>query len=279
MSRVDLHIHSTASDGNLNPGEIVARSSRRGLSVIALTDHDTVEGVAPAQEAASACPALRIIPGLELSSVSRGHEVHILGYLIDIRHEGLLLGLEKMRSFRNERARAMIEKLAGLGVHINWNTVKRIAGGGSLGRPHIARAMLEMGYVTSFEEAFTRYIAYEGPAYVQGPRISSVEAIELILRAGGVPVLAHPLSIDDWQTKIPELKDAGLSGIEIYYDGYTAMEMDGISKFAGKYGLIATGGSDFHGVNPVTETALGGTEVPIEVVGSLFRLAMRGVIH
>jgi predicted metal-dependent phosphoesterase TrpH len=273
VSRVDLHIHSTASDGRFSPEEIVAKAARQGLTVIAITDHDTVSGIAPAQAAASAFPALRLIPGVELSADFSSGEVHVLGYFIDINHEGLKLELEKMRGSRNERALAMIEKMADLGVYIEWSRVKELAGGGSVGRPHLARAMLERGYVASIGEAFSKYIGRDGLAYVRRRKVTPAEAVELILRSDGLPVLAHPLFIEDWRRLALELKGAGLVGIETYYNGYTASEVDGLRTFAGKYGLIATGGSDFHGIDPDTETFLGGVEIPMESADHLLALA------
>jgi len=273
VSRVDLHIHSTASDGRLTPPEIVAKAVEQGLSVIALTDHDTTEGIAPALAAASAFPGLRVIPGVELSTDFAQGEAHILGYFIDNTHEELRARLERMRNSRCERAREMIAKLKGLGIHIEWPRVQEIAGGGSVGRPHLAQAMLEKGYIGSFREAFTDYIGRGGPAYAERRKMTPVEAVELILRADGLPVLAHPLFIDDWQAMAVELKGAGLVGIEAYYDGYTAQEINSLRVLAEKNGLIMTGGSDFHGIDAGTETALGGADVPMEVAERLVALA------
>ena len=273
VSRVDLHIHSTASDGRLTPPEIVAKAAEQGLTVIALTDHDTTEGIAPALAAASAFPGLRVIPGVELSADFAQGEAHILGYFIDNTHKELRARLESMRNSRCERAREMISKLEGIGIHIEWPRVQEIAGGGSVGRPHLAQAMLEKGYIGSFREAFTDYIGRGGPAYAERRKMTPEEAVELILRADGLPVLAHPLFIDDWQAMIVELKGAGLVGIEAYYNGYTAREIDSLRVLAEKNGLIMTGGSDFHGIDAGTETALGGADVPVEVAERLMALA------
>ncbi|MDD5510260.1 MAG: PHP domain-containing protein [Dehalococcoidales bacterium] len=273
VSRVDLHIHSTASDGRLSPAEIVAKAAGLGLTVIALTDHDTTDGIAPARAAADDFPGLRVIPGVELSADFAQGEVHILGYFIDGTHQELRAGLEAMRNSRSERAREMIVKLDNLGVHIEWPRVQEIAGSGSVGRPHLALAMLEKGYVGSFREAFTNYIGRGAPAYAERRKVTPVEAVELILRAGGLPVLAHPLFINDWRGMVVELKGAGLVGIEAYYNGYTAQEIDSLRVMAEKHGLITTGGSDFHGIDAGIETALGGVDVPVEVVGRMAALA------
>ena len=167
----------------------------------------------------------------------------------------------------------MISKLEGIGIHIEWPRVQEIAGGGSVGRPHLAQAMLEKGYIGSFREAFTDYIGRGGPAYAERRKMTPEEAVELVLRADGLPVLAHPLFIDDWQAMIVELKGAGLVGIEAYYNGYTAREIDSLRVLAEKNGLIMTGGSDFHGIDAGTETALGGADVPVEVAERLMALA------
>lgn len=272
-SRVDLHIHSTASDGRLSPEEIVAKAAGLGLNVIALTDHDTTDGVAPAQATAADFPGLRVIPGVELSADFAQGEAHILGYFIDDTDKELRVGLEAMRNSRSERAREMIVKLNNLGIHVEWPRVQEIAGSGSVGRPHLALAMLEKGYVGSFREAFTNYIGRGAPAYAERRKVTPVEAVELILRAGGLPVLAHPLFINDWQALVVELKGVGLVGIEAYYDGYTAQEIDSLRVMAEKHGLITTGGSDFHGIDAGIETALGGVDVPVEVVERMAALA------
>ncbi|MBI3931028.1 MAG: PHP domain-containing protein, partial [Chloroflexi bacterium] len=156
---------------------------------------------------------------------------------------------------------------------IEWQRVKEIAGGGAIGRPHLAQAMLEKGYITSFKEAFTRYIGGGGPAYVERDKMTPLEAVTLILRASGLPVLAHPLTSHDPETIIIELKAAGLVGIEAYYGEYTAEEINRLVSLAKKHGLIATGGSDYHGIDASTETMIGGADVPVESAEQLIALA------
>jgi len=273
VSEVDLHIHSTASDGRLSPEEIVPKSAERGLTIIALADHDTVDSIAPALETARAFPGLKVIPCVEISTnVPRG-EVHVLGYFIDYTSRELKVRLERMRSSRRERARGMIAKLRSLGIHIEWQRVQEIAGSGSIGRPHIAQAMLEKGYIASVKEAFTKYISRGGPAYVERGKMTPVGAVELILRANGLPVLAHPLTIDDLEAVVIELKAIGLVGIEAYYNGYTADEVSRLVSLANRHNLIATGGSDYHGLDASTETMIGSTDVPIEAAERLIALA------
>jgi len=277
VSKIDLHIHSTASDGKLSPADVVRKSAERGLTVIALTDHDTVDGIAPALAAAKVFPQLKVIPGVELSTDVPKGEVHVLGYFVDYTDHKLETTLERMRHSRRERAYGMVTKLGKLGIHIEWQRVQEIAGSGSIGRPHIAQAMFEKGYIVSIKEAFTKYISRDGPAYVERGKMTPQEAVELILRTNGLPVLAHPLTINDPETMVIELKAAGLVGIEAYYNGYTAEEIYSLVNLADKHNLIATGGSDFHGLDTSTETMIGGVDVPIESAEQLIALAEQRV--
>lgn len=277
MSEVDLHIHSTASDGRFSPAEIVAKSAAAGLTVIALADHDTVDGIIPALEAAKAFPRLKVIPCVEISTDVPNGEVHVLGYFIDYTDGELQAILERMRNSRRERAQKMVAKLKDLGVYIEWDRVRQIAGSSSFGRPHIARAMLEKGYIDSLKEAFNKYISRSGPAYVEREKKTPVEAVELILRSNGLPVLAHPLTAPEPEAMVMELKEAGLVGIEAYYGGYTAEEIDRLVRLADKYGLITSGGSDYHGLDDTDETMLGGVDVPLESAERLIALAKQRV--
>ncbi len=273
MSEVDLHIQSTASDGRFSPAEVVRKSAEAGLTVIALADHDTVDGIVPALEAAKTFHQLKVIPGVEISTDVPQGEIHLRGYFVDYTRSELLTTLARMRNSREERAQKMIAKLRGLGLPIEWERVKEIANTGSIGRPHLAQAMLEKGYIASIKEAFTKYIGWGGPAYVERDKITPVEAVELILRANGWPVLAHPLTINDPEAMIVELKAGGLVGIEAYYAGYTTEEIKRLVGLADKYGLIATGGTDYHGMDTSTETPIGGVDVPIAAVEQLSALA------
>ena len=273
MSKVDLHIHSTVSDGRLSPAEVVRKSAEAGLTVIALADHDSVDGTVPALEAAQTSPWLRVIPAVEISTYVPKGEVHVLGYFIDYTHRELQATLKRMRNSRREQAQGMITRLRELGLPIEWQRVKEIAGSGSTGRPHIAQAMLEKGYIASIKEAFDKYISWGGPAYVERDKMSPIEATKLILRTSGLPVLAHPLTISDPEMVIAELKAAGLVGMEVYYKDYTEDERNGLARLARKYKLIATGGSDYHGLDASTETMIGGTDVPLESAEQLIALA------
>jgi predicted metal-dependent phosphoesterase TrpH len=272
MSLVDLHIHSTASDGKFAPAEIVAKAAGLGLKVIALADHDSVAGIEPAINAAKAFPGLTFIPGVEISTDLPDGEAHILGYFIDYKDLDFEKALEKFRDSRTGRGRRMVEKLNALGVKIDWARVQEIAGDGAIGRPHVAQAMLEKGYVKTFEEAFDRYIGHGGPAYVEREKMTPEEAVALIVRAKGIPVLAHPFTVKNPEAMVPSLKKAGLAGIEAYYKDNTPAATQNTLRLAQKYGLIATGGTDYHGISD-TEVMLGGTDVPIAAAEKLLALA------
>ncbi|MFC2072386.1 PHP domain-containing protein [Chloroflexota bacterium] len=273
MSKIDLHIHSTASDGRFSPAEVVRKAAGAGLTVIALADHDTVDGVVPALEAAKTFPWLKVIPCVEISTYVPTGEVHVLGYFIDYTHAELQATLRIMRDSRQERAQGMIAKLRNLGLPIEWERVKEIAGSGSIGRPHLAQAMLEKGYIASIKEAFTMYIAWGGPAYVERKKMTPREAVELILQANGLPVLAHPLTTNDPEAMVIELKASGLVGIEAYHDGCNSEEINRLVSLANRYSLIVTGGSDYHGLDDSAETMIGGAGVPIESAEQLIALA------
>lgn len=277
--KVDLHTHTTASDGVLTPSQLVAQAARRGLGVLAITDHDSTEGIAEALEAARDYPSLTVIPGVELSTdVPRG-EVHILGFYIDYSNESFQARLEAMRHSRVDRARRMVAKLKDLGMTIRWERVLELANGGSVGRPHIAEALLEAGHVGSFQEAFIRYIGREGPAYAEREKLTPVEAVALIVQVGGLPTLAHPGDMEDLPSYLAQLEAAGLVGIEVYYNGYGPETTGRLLKVARSYGLIVTGGSDYHGHGGKGEGELGSLDVPLESARALMALAgqRRGV--
>jgi len=263
---VDLHTHSTASDGELTPSALVQLALTRGLTTIALTDHDAVGGL-DAAIAAARGTALEVIPGVELSTDVPQNEVHLLGYFMDWHAAHFQAMLEKFREGRCGRAEKMARKLGALGAPISFARVKEIAGDGSIGRPHVARALVEAGHVASVDEAFSKYISRNGPAYVEHYRLTPEDAVTLILRAGGVPVLAHPRDVTGYL--VPLVK-VGLLGLEVYYDGYDEIARRDLLRLAKQYGLIVTGGSDFHGLNKMAYTSgLGEAQVPPEVVERL----------
>jgi hypothetical protein len=282
VNQVDLHTHTTASDGSLTPTQLVQRACRLGLKVLGITDHDSVGGVAEGQAAGASC-GLEVIPGVEINTDVPGAEVHVLGYFVDPLHEELNRQLERIREGRVGRAKKMAEVLTQMGAPVRFERILEIAGEGSVGRPHVAQALLEAGHVTSYSEAFGKYIGRESPAYVERMKFSPAEACALIRRAGGVPVLAHPVFFDRWgkiktqfdESKLlPEMLAEGLAGLEVYYSGYDAITIEYLLARARHYGLLATGGTDFHGIRP-NEPDLGGVYVPMKVVRRLKERAGR----
>ena len=262
--RADLHVHTTASDGQCTPEEVVEMARALGLRAIAITDHETTLGNSPARRAARGT-GLFVIPGVEISTESALGEVHILGYFVQPQGNGLEHKLRAMRQARLARARKMVDRLARLGMPIAWERVREIAAGESVGRPHVARAMLERGYVSSIDEAFDLYIGSGGPAYVPRRHVSPAEAIAMIMEARGVAVLAHPLRVAGI---VPELAKLGLQGLETSYPGYSPDEVAYLSAIARQHGLVETGGSDFHGPE-VISVELGAATAPFEAVTAL----------
>ena len=269
---LDLHVHTTASDGRLTPAETVALALQRGLRVLAITDHDSTGGVEPAVDAARGS-ALEVIAGVEINTDTPKGEAHVLGYFVDPTHPRLGAQLADRRRARFERGQGIVQKLHALGLAIEWERVQEIAGadeGGAVGRPHVARALEERGYVSSTQEAFEKYIGRGGPAYVEYEKLTPEEAIAMIRGAGGVAVLAHPSTIEGLDAYAAELKSAGLDGLECYYGRYPEETVLALVALADRLELVATGGSDYHGSEQVTYNAtLGGTDVPESVVRAL----------
>ncbi len=268
-SRVDLHCHTTASDGGLTPTQLVERAASLGIEVIGITDHDTTEGLLAAQVAARRW-GITVVPGVEISTVSGSEEIHLLGYFVDLDNPDLQALLTRTREARRVRAQKMLVLLAKLGLPIEWErVVDRSGGGGSIGRPHVAATLLEAGHVSSYDEAFNLWIGRGCPAYVERYRIAPEEAIQLVCQSGGVPVLAHPYFYNrdgerrealDLRRWLPQLQSAGLAGIEVYYPHYPRHVSRQLLDMAVQYGLIITGGSDFHG--GMMGNGLGSVSVP-----------------
>lgn len=273
MGKVDLHIHTTASDGKFPPVEVVRKAWAAGLNYIAICDHDSVDGIMPALAAMPDYPGLLIISGVEINTDIPAGEVHILGYIYNYSNQELHATLKRLRESRIDRAKKMVMKLRGVGLKIDYERVEELAGGGSVGRPHVAQALLEKGYINNFREAFSKYIGRGGPAYVERDKITPEEAVQLIRRAGGIPVLAHPLTSDNYEELIQKLIPAGLLGIEAYYNNYSIEQVNELLYTANKYNLIATGGSDFHGLENNNELPLGTVGVPLDVVTKLLALS------
>jgi len=275
--KADLHLHTTASDGRLSPQELVRLALEVGLDVIAITDHDTVDGVDPALDAARMYDRITVIPGVEINTDVPKGEVHILGYFVDYHDDEFRTELLRLRNARRDRARKMVGKLHELGMKVEWNRVQELATGGALCRPHLARALVEKGYVKSEQEAFNKYIGHNGPAYVERRKLVPMEAVRLITNAKGLPVLAHPEDIPDLDSLLNELCNIGLRGIEIYYKDYGIDTINKLIQYASKYNLIATGGTDYHAFGDGLEVMIGNALAPSDSVMRLFTLAGRSI--
>lgn len=267
MKFVDLHLHTDFSDSTLSPAELVQVAVNAGLGAIAITDHDCVEGIEPAIREAKKFD-LEIIPGIELTAEKYGKEVHILGYFIDYHDKAFLEKLEKIKAIREKRIFDMVEKLKELGVDdIEAQDVFDLSGMGTVGRAHLASLLKKKGWVSSVSEAFKKYIGNNSPAYVSKFNMTPEQAIRTILDVGGIPVFAHPHNPGD-DNLISEFVSYGLKGLEVHYPGYPESIIKHYSSLAAKYGLILTGGSDFHG--DVKEgSVIGVPRVPYELVEKL----------
>jgi predicted metal-dependent phosphoesterase TrpH len=266
--RIDLHAHTTFSDGLLTPAELVQRAIERQLLAVAVTDHDTVAGVAPARVAAQG--ALEVVPGIEISSAQPGFDLHILGYFVDIEDTTLRERLVRFREERLERALEIVRRLAELGAPVEAETVLALAGPGVVGRPHVAEALVRAGHVESSDEAFRRFLGARGEAFVPRPAFRPADALALIHAAGGVSVLAHagPAMPD---AIIENLAAEGLQGLEVWHPQHGPSTVRRYRTLAARLGLLETGGSDFHG--PGRSLDLGDIAVPASALGPLKRAA------
>lgn len=269
--KIDLHAHTTASDGVLTPGELVELALAKGLRLLAITDHDSTDGVAGALVRAAGT-SLEVWPGIEISTDVPRAEVHMLGYFVDTTLSDFQETLSRLRDSRVVRAQQMVAKLNALGMPLTFERVRQLAGSGAVGRPHVAQAMVELGYVQTTRDAFNLYLSRNGPAYVERFKLTPIEAMQLIRTAGGMPVLAHPTYISpgedsgfDLERFVGELARAGLVGIECYYGDYPPETVDRLIEIARHFDLIPTGGSDFHGRGQYT-TDLGDRSIPEESI-------------
>lgn len=249
----DLHVHSVFSDGSETPERLIEIAVQKDLKTIALADHDTIEGIERAA-AYGKQKGVEVIPAIELSTARGGSEIHILGYFIDYKSPLLLAEINKYFKARLIRARKMVDKLNKLGVKISYDNVEKLAGDKFVGRPHIARAMKEAGYIEKVKDAFGReYIGNRGKAYVPKYRLSPEEGISLIIKADGIPVIAHPYLINKGTSyrgkELKKLKKNGLAGIEVYHTNHPPEATQYYHKLAVKLDLLITGGSDYHGAN------------------------------
>ncbi|MEA3305320.1 MAG: PHP domain-containing protein, partial [Candidatus Omnitrophota bacterium] len=258
-SYADLHIHTLYSDGTFTPREVVELAHKQGFLAIAITDHDCIDGIEPSI-AHAAKYGMEIIPAVELTAEEEDFEVHMLGYFIDWQAEWFTEKLKEIRTARVNRTYEMIAKLKGIGINIDPRKVFKISGPGSVGRLHLASALYSGGWTSSIGEAFRKYIGNNAPCYVRKFKLALKEAIDVIIRLGGVPVLAHPhtLGRDDL---IPVLTKWGLRGIEVYHTGHSANVTSHYEKLALKNNLLLTGGSDCHGMGK-SSVLLGRLKVP-----------------
>jgi 3',5'-nucleoside bisphosphate phosphatase len=272
---IDMHTHSTASDGLHSPSELVGLAHQAGLTMIALTDHDTTNGLAEAQ-AAGATLGVAVIPGIEINTYlpqGRG-EAHVLGYYLDTANSDLQAFLRFLRETREKRGERMVALLREQGYDITWERVRELAHG-TVGRPHVAMALMEKGYADSISDAFNRYINPGCPAYVPRFKMVPEDAVRMLRSVRGVPVLAHPMRLYGLEDDLlPRLMEAGLLGLECYYGPYDEPTVEHLLALAEQHGLVATGGSDYHGPG-VHPTPLGGRYVPPEAAEQVHALAER----
>ena len=265
---IDLHMHSTASDGQYEPVWLMEKAKKAGLTAVALTDHDAVVGIAEAQAAAERL-GLHFIPGIEISCKYSG-ELHMLGYGIDFESEAIRKACARFVELRDIRAQQILAFLAERGVELTLEDVEAQAGGRVLARPHFARAMLAKGYIENYREAFDKYLATPEFDKIERPKPEPKEGIRIIHEGGGKAVLAHPVSLklsgEALEKKVEELVNAGLDGIETYYGSHTQKQMDEYHALAQRFGLFETAGSDFHGEKVKPDIVLGcrkGTKEPL----------------
>jgi predicted metal-dependent phosphoesterase TrpH len=259
--RIDLHTHTTASDGTLTPRELVGKAVQHGVQVLAVTDHDSPVGLAAAGAEAAARPPLEIVPGLEINCDVEGAELHVLGYLVDYHAAWFQEFLQSQRAERAARVHRMAARLAELGMPIDPAEVFAIVRDGSPGRPHVAQVMVQRGYVKSVREAFDKYLHAGGPANVPRHRLTPAEAVAVIRKAQGVPVLAHP-GLAHRDEMIPDLVEAGLMGIEVYYAEHSPAQTAAYLEMCRRWDLVATGGSDYHGPQSGRSNSPGTPAVP-----------------
>ncbi len=275
MSGIDLHTHSTASDGSLPPHELVRRGKEIGLEAMALTDHDTVVGLAEFLAAGTRL-GMETIGGCELSVTTPSARMHIVGLWLPENPSGLNKVMEELREHRHQRNHVIIGLLHDLGMDLTYEEVKNIAGEGSVGRPHIAKALLEHGYVHSMDEAFGRYLGARGKAYAPKKVLSGKEAVDLLKREGATVIMAHPfqygLNIDHLAEELIRLKEFGLDGLEAYYNDHSPSQTRAMLELAKRLDLVVSGGSDFHGeAKPLIQLGKGrgNLHVPTDVLDRL----------
>lgn len=266
MKFADLHVHTFYSDSTFSPEEVVSCAAEKGLSAIAICDHDSVDGIDPCREI-GARMGVEIIPGIELTIEKADAEIHLLGYFMDYKVGWFVKKLKEIQKARVERIHKMVEKLNAEGIDVKAEDVFALSGKGSVGRLHLAQAMLKTGKVATFKEVFDKYIGFKKPCYVTNVRFTPKEAVETLLKIGGVPVIAHP-DVTGQDEYIPELMKYGLRGIEVYHTDHRPSVIKHYEALAEDKGLLMTGGSDCHGLGK-GRVLLGGVRVPYTIVEAL----------
>lgn len=277
---VDLHVHSNVSDGTLAPRDVVSHAADVGVAVMALTDHDTVDGIREAKEAAEE-KGIVFVPGIEISAGYKNRDIHILGYFIDTESQDFLKLLKGAWEKREERNLKIAERFRKFNIEIDLEAIKKISGSSVITRAHFARWLVDNGFCRSNSEVFDKYLGNDAPCYVPRDYMTREIAVKAIKDAGGIPVLAHPmlygLKSSEVETVVAELKEMGLKGIETYYSSNMGMDEEIVRGLADKYGLIKTGGSDYHGDNkPGLEIGTGRSgslKVPKQSAIDLFNAA------
>ncbi|MHB9134034.1 MAG: PHP domain-containing protein [Armatimonadota bacterium] len=275
MAHVDLHLHTTFSDGTLTPEALVEAAAARDVTLIAITDHDEIGGIAPAQ-AVGPSRGVQVLSGVEINTEVGRNDVHILGYGFSIESSVMREGLRALREARLERALVMLQRLAHLGYPLEIDRVMAIAGQGSIGRPHLARALVEAGYVPDQSAAFDRLLGNRKPAYVPRKPYTPEQAIMMIHQAGGIASLAHPAKLGDPPGMIRRLRQGGLDALEVYHSDHLFRATERMRLLAQRYGLVMTGGTDSHGpVGGSHTTEVGSVDVPDSVGTELLALLER----
>lgn len=272
-SKGDFHTHSTASDGRLSPTELVDLVASQGVQYHALTDHDSTEGIAEARAAGAKHANYHLIPGVEMGTDIEGFEVHMLGLFLHPDDAELQEKLKQLRAGRVDRGLGIVEKLRGLGVMVEWERVQQIAGDASVGRPHIAQALVEAGYVNKVADAFDKWIGRNGPAYVERDKMTPAESVQFIVSRGGLACMAHPADLPDLESLLPELAAAGMTAMEVFYKDYPMATVERLREAAERHGIHPLGGSDYHGIFGPTEPLPGDIPLPDWSVDRLLEMA------
>lgn len=272
-SKGDFHTHSTASDGVLTPTALVDLAAGQGVRYHALTDHDSTEGVAEAERASATHAGHVLIPGVEMGTDIEGAEVHMLGLYLSPDDPALQEMLAKLREGRVGRGYGIVQKLHAMGIRIEWERVQQIAGDASVGRPHIAQALVEAGYVRKVSDAFDKWIGRNGPAYVERDKMTPAESVRCIVERGGLACIAHPADLRDLDALLAELKTAGMAAMEVYYKDYLPDAVERLRLAAERHGLLPIGGSDYHGIFGPEEPLPGNIPLPDEAIERMLEFA------